>query len=594
MGNTPSFTYSPLDGDEIRLLKLLPSSSSDKIRCSISHFPFPSCPGYTALSYTWGGSFWIRIIELNGYEFTVRSNLHAFLEEAQERFKRGTFNPGLGLETEHDGDGGRWFWIDAMCINQEDIPERNAQVLRMKDIYEKAERIICWLGSVPLFADGAAAIKVLDYLSDLSQKYPNNKDRSHDEALIRESLGPRSQKFTDMDWHSLKKMLHAPWWSRAWVVQEASTPKVLGRKVIWYGPYERSFRCFPKVNGVLLLAKNRPEITKLQQEAYSSSASLLNNMRWARKNERGENTLLLLDALPDMRLYDATDPRDKVFAILAICKDGKHPDLAPHYEDSMEEVFTNLAAHILHRDKCLDILGHCHYSRRAPSLPTWVPDWTSNWVALAFSHRRETTLEQVYNACFAIPAAIGIDRTTRTLRLRGIKFDEVISVGLTRNDDARITPDVDVFTNWLSLTSRLGNDYISGGTVSEALQHTLCADIKESSQWRGQDERGGRVPLPGDSNGIPQDFLRRSLNLHRRTVRRCLVTTRKEYLALAPQETERGDLLCVLYGGQLPLVLRQSGSCFELIGEAYVHGIMDGEAVVGRSLKGEEQEFKIC
>ena len=269
MGNAPSFTYCPLDGDEIRLVKLLSTSSSDKICCSISHFHLSSCPAYTALSNTWGGSFWIRIIELNGCEFTVRSNLHAFLEEAQERSKKGTFTPGLGLDREHDGNGGGWFWIDTVCINQEDTPERNAQVLRMKDIYEKAERIICWLGSVPLFTDGAAAVKALDYLSDLGQKYPNNKDHSHDEAIIRESLGPRNQKFTEMDWYSLKNMLHRPWWTRAWVVQEASTPKVPGRKVIWYGPYERSFGHFPKANGILLLTSNRPEITKLAVEPYA-------------------------------------------------------------------------------------------------------------------------------------------------------------------------------------------------------------------------------------------------------------------------------------------------------------------------------------
>jgi hypothetical protein len=188
---------------------------------------------------------------------------------------------------------------------------------------------------------------------------------------------------------------------------------------------------------------------------------------------REENKLLLLDVLPDMRMYKATNTRDKVFAILAICQDGRHPDLTPHYEHSTEEVFTNLAAHILTRDKRLDILGHCHYSRKAPSLPTWVPDWTSKWVALDFSHRNEKTLEQVYNACFSIPAILSIDRTRQTLRLRGIKFDEPFSVGLARNADPNITPDVDVLRNWLSLASQLGNEYISGGTVFDALQHTL-------------------------------------------------------------------------------------------------------------------------
>lgn len=519
----------------------------------------------------------------------VRSNLHAFLKEAQERFKKETFAPELRSDIEQNGDSSVWFWIDAICINQEDIPERNAQVLRMKDIYEKAERIICWLGSSPLFTEGAAAIKLLDFFYDLSQKYPNINNHSHMEAIISESLGSRSKSFTQMDWISLKNMLHRPWWTRAWVVQEASTPKLPGRKVIWYGPYERSFGHFSKATRVLLLISKQPGIAKAQKEAYSQSASLLNYMRVARE----ENKLLLLDALPDMRLYNASDPRDKVFAIQAICEDGRHQDLAPRYEDSVEEIFTNLTAHILSRDKRLDILGHCHHSRRALSVPTWVPDWTSKWVALEFSHRNKATLKQVYNACFSIPAVISIDRTTRTLRLRGIEFDEVFSVGLARNDDPNITPDIVVLRNWLSLTSPLGNDYISGSTVFEALQHTLCADIKELSQWNGEAERGGKVHLPEKSHEIPQEFFRRSLLLHRRTVRRCLATTRKGYLALAPQETEQGDLLCVLYGGQLPFVLRKSNSYFELIGEAYVHGIMDGEVVNSRNLRNKEKEFEI-
>ncbi|EXM17742.1 Heterokaryon incompatibility [Fusarium oxysporum f. sp. vasinfectum] len=586
MGNTLSFTYSPISGDEIRLLKILPTSSSEKICCSISHFQLSSCPAYTALSYTWGGSFWTHIIELNGCEFVVRSNLHAFLKEAQERFTKENLTPELGSDIEQNGNSSVWFWIDAICINQEDIPERNAQVLRMKDIYEKAERIICWLGSLPFFTDGMAAIKLLDFFYDLSQKYSNINDHSHAEAIITDSLGSTSHNFKQMDWISLKNMLHRPWWTRAWVVQEASTPR---RKVIWYGPYERSSKHFWKAARVLFLISKQPGITQLQKEAYNPSASLFNHMRVARE----ENKLLLLDALPSMRLYQATDPRDRVFAILAICQDGKHPDIAPHYENSTEEVFTNLAAHILSRDERLDILGHCHYSRRAPSLPTWVPDWTSKWVALDFSHRNEKTLERVYNACFSIPAVIRIDLTTRTLRLRGIKFDELFSVGLARNADPNITPDVDVLRNWLSLASRLGNDYISGGTVFEALQHTLCADITESSQWNGEDERGGKVDLPGDIYTIPQDFFRCSLLLNRRTVRRCLATTRKGYLALAPQETKPGDLLCVLYGGQLPFVLRNSGSYFELIGEAYVHGIMDGESINSSNIRNMEQEFEI-
>ena len=37
-------------------------------------------------------------------------------------------------------------WIDTICINQDDIPERNAQVSIMSTIYMKADEVIAWLG----------------------------------------------------------------------------------------------------------------------------------------------------------------------------------------------------------------------------------------------------------------------------------------------------------------------------------------------------------------------------------------------------------------------------------------------------------------
>ncbi|CAG7556529.1 unnamed protein product [Fusarium equiseti] len=135
-----------------------------------------------------------------------------------ERLTKENPTPELGSDIEQNGDASVWFWIDAICINQEDIPERNAQVLRMKDIYENAKRIICWLGALPLFTDGMAAIKLLDFFYDLNQKYPNINDQSHAEAIITESLGPTKQNFKERDWISLKDMLHRPWWTRAWVV----------------------------------------------------------------------------------------------------------------------------------------------------------------------------------------------------------------------------------------------------------------------------------------------------------------------------------------------------------------------------------------
>ena len=64
------------------------------------------------------------------------------------------------------------------------------------------------------------------------------------------------------------------------------------------------------------------------------------------------------------------------------------------------------------------------------------------------------------------------------------------------------------------------------------------------------------------------------------TYRRRLGSTEKGYFALLPQKADVKDRIVILEGGKLPLVVRPSedGDTFELIGEAYVHGIMFGES----------------
>jgi hypothetical protein len=68
--------------------------------------------------------------------------------------------------------------------------------------------------------------------------------------------------------------------------------------------------------------------------------------------------------------------------------------------------------------------------------------------------------------------------------------------------------------------------------------------------------------------------------------------TKQKRMALVPPETKEKDLICVIYGLEVPFVLRRlnkptTGNCFQLVGECYVHGIMDGEALND----GSEQEI---
>jgi hypothetical protein len=127
-----AFPYEPLLQHEVRLVELLPSPLfSDIIECNLRNTSLLDKPSYEALSYVWNepralnGSLSIMLHDRN---FQVTGNLESALRHL--RFCDIT----------------RELWIDAICINQLDIQERNLQVRRMKDIYESAKTVVIWLG----------------------------------------------------------------------------------------------------------------------------------------------------------------------------------------------------------------------------------------------------------------------------------------------------------------------------------------------------------------------------------------------------------------------------------------------------------------
>jgi hypothetical protein len=120
--------YSPLsDSNEIRLLDLQPRRPGEGIKCITRHVKLSEKPQYEALSYMWGPKEH-RQIEIDGAIVEVRHDLWDAL---------------LELRPQKDT---RTLWIDAICINQDDISERNHQVTQMGTMYKNAVRCVAWLG----------------------------------------------------------------------------------------------------------------------------------------------------------------------------------------------------------------------------------------------------------------------------------------------------------------------------------------------------------------------------------------------------------------------------------------------------------------
>ncbi|KAI8948589.1 heterokaryon incompatibility protein-domain-containing protein [Xylaria longipes] len=122
--------YEPLDParNEIRLLVLLPGKAVDDLICTLRKVSLDSFSDFDALSYVWGDVSTKLPIKVNGEAFLITANLETALRALRKPRKR------------------RSIWVDALCINQEDVDEKNIQVPQMGRLYSTARSVVAWLG----------------------------------------------------------------------------------------------------------------------------------------------------------------------------------------------------------------------------------------------------------------------------------------------------------------------------------------------------------------------------------------------------------------------------------------------------------------
>lgn len=166
----------------MRLLELLPSTDqASPLEGRLSHSDITHQPQYEALSYVWGEPVMERSISLDGHPVSITKNLYSAL-----------------VHIRHEEDARR-LWVDAVCINQRNISERNQQVGIMGDIYRRANNVLVWLGEAA--------------------------DESH---LVFSRIGAFNNKTlneaaqTDQERRAWKALTTRPWFFRTWVIQEVA------------------------------------------------------------------------------------------------------------------------------------------------------------------------------------------------------------------------------------------------------------------------------------------------------------------------------------------------------------------------------------
>ncbi|KAL5328184.1 hypothetical protein ACEPPN_001680 [Leptodophora sp. 'Broadleaf-Isolate-01'] len=311
------YRYSRLatGADNIRLLRLMPhENESTGLECELFEYPLQDMRRgthqYEALSYTWGGGEKPCSILIKGQDLDVTTNLHAALLRLRHRSLA------------------RILWVDAICIDQEHLEERGQQVRLMAMIYSKAYCVIVWLEEMTDDVKGA-----LEYI----------------QCAANEDLTPPSNRKTGET--VVSNLLQRQWFQRIWVLQEVAAARHV---IVVCGSTEIDGYAF--CLGLKVMRKSQ-QLSYAALPAFHSLPSLTDLIERAGLRPKHTPNLLQpyslrirsLAELVDMfRSRQASDPRDKVYALLGMSSDD--PGIQPKYNISWEELFQNLVKFVLGKD----------------------------------------------------------------------------------------------------------------------------------------------------------------------------------------------------------------------------------------------------
>lgn len=573
-----SYIYRPLRSPrDIRLITLLRGSAGDQISITINHVSLERKPKYEALSYVWGSQIPSYPIQCDGSEIFVGANLRDVL---------------LRLR---NVDEDRTLWIDRIAINQQDLDERALQVGLMADIYAFASAVIVWLGA----ADGYTQIAI-DLINDLSGRileyWRTQRPESYDQA--RTSFHTvRYPPPEDPSWLAVRSLFQRPWFLRVWTFQEI----VLAKKAVCHcGPYSISWTRLETFIAGLQVYSEGPNIadTRLRGAEKHFMTILKARRLYLQKNSFTPHEHYISGGmfalLDNLRTRQATDPRDKVFALLNVAYDTKDSHLIADYHKTHAEVYAQTAKWLLRTQQRLAFLSLVE-KKDKPDLISWVPDFRYK-DEMNFLHSPTQIYRgnnHIYQASGRTKAFIKENESDFQLTVRGIYVGTIIDrtdpPGNITNNVA-IGPKVLDGGQWHAFVRTCAEDGLypqTGEPIDLAYHRTRIWDILpgEGLDRHKRTSAPLQIPQPGPISynyandamlhGAKDDI---ATSIIRFTTRKRLFKTESSLIGIGHRSLEVGDKIYVLMGADMPVILKPlGGNYFGFGGESYVHGVMDGE-----------------
>jgi len=512
-------------------------------------------PHYEALSYAWGD---LRDTEAVSVWLDQKS------DGPQQGSLQVTYPLAVALRHLRQSDKPRRMWIDAICINQQDHAERSRQVLRMRDIFRLAIRVIVWLG----LADNHSnlAIRVLRTIGQRAQWGARIFKPCPDHLVSPQDFEDPTYGTPWNVWveEAIYHLGARSWFSRVWTVQEFQ----LGNKdcVVQCGNASISRRCF------------RMACTRLMDRSF-----------WFHNHDFQNRLARMVQSIADMSLDPwgrilgrasekyCTDSRDKIYGTLGLLRQSIL-DIQPDYTAPVAEIYkTAMLQHVKAVGR-LALLDHCYIGTKLRGSPSWVPNWEVGSDGMFMSHNGWSA-SGFSSSSWTQPDA-------NTLCVEGVRLGAVTAI-------SPLLPTEKAFVDFVRgavyghnndpWIPKCTYDYLqqfvylfNGGYIRE---HYPAHDYLPS--WREC-----RAHLWDHIEQIPDVHYPKSSPVKSRALR--MPPPRLFYgsdgrIGSGPADTEPGDVLAVFPGCPLPKILRPTeNSAYEIVGSYKVCGLTHAEAFLGR------------
>lgn len=590
-------------------MELQPGHGSTPLVCRIFIVALENEPQYEALSYTWGDP-------------SDRHDLYQEPEGPDASMTNVKIGGGLyeALMQLRDAAESRTLWVDAVCIDQENLPERGEQVKIMRKIYSRATHVLIWLG--PEDENTSAALHMITELKNhvASQGLSLEALRAlKDEDPVTEILSLDYNAYSVESLAPLWNLYRRPWFKRIWVLQEATAGG--SRSKVHIGSHVISWDDLGMATlWLVAFLWNSPLAVK--GEAGTGNALTM----WQAKLHAHKTPPSVLD---EARAFLATDSRDKVFALWgypAFQRLSEEFGFVPDYTISLRETFELITVLTMKSSQTLEILHYVDHPVLTDDESEW-PSWIPRWDRLVLPWSFPLQDYALYSNKSHGKLSFTEDPQEGILELKGVSIGYVSDVAQhitwdSASDETILDNPAILAQFWDDVQQNpqnVGSNKDPFAGLAQALTAGLDCDYNSAANTFARHTADAIAFLLHSFNSASPHPTPSSLHTHLLSLqpkhpqgdrlryqkdivwictKRRLFHTRGGLFGLGPLAMQQGDVVAVLYGGYTPFVLRPRGERFLLVGECYVNDVMGEDALElceredwrGR---GEERVFKL-